>query len=136
MTQQRSCNQVLKNCLESRQPQPAMHPWTHSTNGGSNNQNTQISRIKNKRNLTAFDSQRTSLSIKRVRLQSHWTAELCRNSVPRTTNASTVRQVNLAWLRVTRRPAKGGHVLLFEVLSSVRQAVALYGKMSGFSLSH
>ena len=38
--------------------------------------------------------------------------------------------------RVTRRPAKGGHVLRFEVLSSVRQALALYGKMSGFSLSH
>ena len=37
---------------------------------------------------------------------------------------------------VTRRPAKGGHVLLFEVLSSVRQALALYGKMSGFPLSH
>ena len=38
-------------------------------------------------------------------------------------------------LSVTRRPAKGGHVLLFEVLSSVRQALALYGKMSGFSQS-
>jgi len=37
--------------------------------------------------------------------------------------------------RITRRPAKGGHVLLFEVLSSVRQALALYGKMSGFSQS-
>ena len=37
--------------------------------------------------------------------------------------------------RVTRRPAKGGHVLLFEVLSSVRQALALYGKMSAFSQS-
>ena len=37
--------------------------------------------------------------------------------------------------RVTRRPAKGGHVLLFEVLSSVRQALALYGKISGFSQS-
>ena len=37
--------------------------------------------------------------------------------------------------RVTRHPAKGGHVLLLEVLSSVRQALALYGKMSGFSQS-
>ena len=37
--------------------------------------------------------------------------------------------------RVTRRPAKGGHVLLFEVLSSFRRALALYGKMSGFSQS-
>ena len=37
--------------------------------------------------------------------------------------------------RVIRRLAKGGHVLFFEVLSSVQQALALYGKMSGFSQS-
>jgi len=50
-------------------------------------------------------------------------------------NTTNLRPLTPHIIRVTRRPAKGGHVLLFEVLSSVRQALALYGKMSGFSQS-